>query len=216
MHRPVVLQFAEFPDAGQRRIESLFSVHRCIEPDRQFDFAKRHGSEVRAIATRGDIGIDTRVFGVLPKIEIVSVSGVGYDGIETQIVRPNAVSKFQTPRTFYPKRVADFALCMMLSQCRRISDAEDWVRSGRWSGEGPFPLTRRAHGKRAGILGLGAIGIQLARRLECLDMEVAYWNRSEKDVGKNWRRAASPVDLAKQSDFLFVTIREHAGDRANC
>ena len=88
---------------------------------------------------------------------------------------------------------------------RRLVAADNYVRAGRWSKEGEPPLTRRASGKRVGILGMGRIGREIARRAEAMRCPIAYHSRRPvADV--NYAYYPSAVELAQNSDFLIVIV----------
>ena len=74
-------------------------------------------------------------------------------------------------------------------------------------------MQRRVWGKRAGILGLGRIGMELGRRLQGFGMQISYLARSPKETPAGWTFVADPVDLARASDFLFVTALADASTR---
>ena len=69
------------------------------------------------------------------------------------------------------------------------------------------------HGRRAGILGLGRIGYEVAKRLAGFDMDIAYSDTGPKDFARDWTFVADPVALAERSDFLFVTLAASAETR---
>lgn len=111
------------------------------------------------------------------------------------------------------KDVADLAIAMMLAQWRGVSGAERWVRDGSWAAKGLYPLKIRVWSKRAGVLGLGRIGFEVARRLSGFDMDIAYSDVEAKPHGKDWTFVADPVALAERSDVLFVTLAASAATR---
>ena len=80
------------------------------------------------------------------------------------------------------------------------------MRSGNWARSGLYSLKRRVHGAKAGILGLGRIGLEVARRLTGFDMDVAYSDVAPKDDAHGWTFIADPVELARHSDYLFMTL----------
>ena len=83
--------------------------------------------------------------------------------------------------------------------------ASDWARSGEWAQKGEYPLNRKLSGGRAGIVGLGRIGREIANRLAGFKMEIHYHSLSEKQT-PGWTWHASPVSLAQSVDFLFVAL----------
>jgi lactate dehydrogenase-like 2-hydroxyacid dehydrogenase len=102
------------------------------------------------------------------------------------------------------------ALLLLLAAAREAVLGDAHVRSGAWE-RGNRPLARRVHGKRAGILGLGRIGRAVARRLEALNVQVAYHNRRPVESASDYH--ADPVSLARAVDFLIVTAAGGAGSR---
>ncbi len=102
---------------------------------------------------------------------------------------------------------------MMLVQSRGIIGAETWVKDGSWAAKGLYPLKRRVWGRKAGILGLGRIGFEVAKRLKGFDMDIAYSDVSAKPYADGMEFISDPVALAKRSDFLFVTLAASAETR---
>jgi lactate dehydrogenase-like 2-hydroxyacid dehydrogenase len=79
------------------------------------------------------------------------------------------------------------------------------VRAGRWATEGEYPLATKASGKRVGILGMGRIGKQIARRCAAMNSSIAYHSRKPvEDVP--YKHYPDLVELARDSDFLIVII----------
>jgi lactate dehydrogenase-like 2-hydroxyacid dehydrogenase len=99
--------------------------------------------------------------------------------------------------------VADLAMGLLLAVMRRICEGERFLRAGKWL-EGPFPPGRELGGKVCGIVGLGAIGRAVAKRVEAFGMSVRYHGpRRKADVA--WPFHAGLEDLARVSDCLVVT-----------
>src|SRR5690606_27510216 len=87
-------------------------------------------------------------------------------------------------------------------------------RDSSWGDKGLYPLKRRVWGKRAGVLGLGRIGYEVAKRLAGFDLDIAYSDVTAKDFApEGWRYIADPVALAAEVDFLFVTLAASAETR---
>lgn len=212
MSLPQVLQIGPYPEWDQERLDAHFVMHKYFEAaDKEALLAARR-DDIRAIATRGELGASRALIEALPKLEIISVYGVGYDAVDLAAARARGIRVTNTPDVL-TKDVADLGVAMMLCLSRGMIGAERWVRDGSWQAKGLYPLKNRVWGKRAGILGLGRIGFEVARRLVGFDMEIAYSDVGAKDYAPDFRFVADPVALAAESDFLFVTLAASAATR---
>lgn len=205
MRKPIVLQVGPYPDRDQEALDKSYDFRRLFAAADRAAFLAQHGPEVRAIATRGELGADAALIAACPALEVVSVYGVGYDAVDVDACCRRGIAVTNTPDVL-TEDVADLAVGMMLALSRGIVGAAHWARSGAWAQEGPYPLQRRVFGKRAGILGLGRIGHEVGRRLAGFDMEIAYTSRAPRPGVPDWRFEPDPIALARASDVLFVTL----------
>lgn len=200
-----VLQLGAYPAWDEERLRRRFALHRYFEMEDKTAFIRRYGGNVRAIATRGELGAGRDLIEALPALEIISVYGVGFDAVDLPAARARGIRVTNTPDVL-TKDVADLGVAMMLALARGVVGADAWVRSGDWARNGGYPLQNRVHGKRAGILGLGRIGREVARRLAGFDMAIAYAATTPKPDAEQWTFIADPVELARRSDILFATL----------
>jgi lactate dehydrogenase-like 2-hydroxyacid dehydrogenase len=212
MSKPEILQIGPYPAWDESALNELFTMHRYFEINDKVAFLAKHGSTIQGIATRGELGADADLINALPVLKIISVYGVGFDAVDLDAAKANGVHVTNTPDVL-TKDVADFGVAMMLAMSRSMVKGEDWVRSGQWADKGLFPLASRVHGKRVGILGLGRIGYEVAKRLDGFDMDIAYSDVSAKGYAGKWAFTESAVELAQKSDFLFVTLAASAKTR---
>lgn len=182
-------------EIGATVVESLDAMRAMPEADR---------AGVRAVAYKGhqDFGADEMA--LLPKLGLIANYGVGYDAIRTDAADAAGVRVTNTPDVLNDD-VADLAVAMLLMQQRRMLAGDAHVRSGAWAKGGSFPLSRKVSGRRAGIMGLGRIGYDIAERLAAFKMEMHYHSRSEKET-PGWTYHADPVDLAAAVDYLVVAL----------
>lgn len=212
MSKPEILQIGPYPAWDEEPLNDAFTVHRYFEAEDKEAFVKKAGANIRAIATRGELGANRALIASLPNLELISVYGVGYDAVDLDACRERGIRVTNTPDVL-TKDVADLGVAMMLVQSRGMIGAETWVRDGSWAAKGLYPLKSRVHEKRAGVLGLGRIGFEVAKRLAGFDMDIAYSDVAEKDFAPDWTFIADPVELARRSDFLFVTLAASAATR---
>lgn len=205
MDKPHILQVGPYPNWDQDPIDVAFHAHRYFEADDKAAFLAEHGPQVRAIATRGELGANAAMISACPQLEVISVYGVGYDAVDLGACRQRGIRVTNTPDVL-TNDVADLGVAMMLVQSRGMIGAETWVRDGSWANRGLYPLQRKVWGRRAGILGLGRIGFEVAKRLAAFDMDIAYSATAPKAGADGWEFIPDPVALAERSDFLFVTL----------
>ena len=165
---------------------------------------------IRAIAASGESKVSAALIAQLPALEIISVMGVGYDGIDVAAAKARGVVVTHTPDVLNDD-VADLALGLMLSAARQLPAADRFVRAGQWP-SGPMPLARKLSGARLGIVGMGRIGQAIAQRALAFNMTIAYTARSAKPA-LPWRYLSTPEALAAESDVLVVITPGGAGTR---
>src|SRR3569833_556689 len=157
---------------------------------------------VEVIVTDGD-GLDPRLVETLPNLELVACFSTGYEGIDLGHLRSRGIA-LTTAGGVKAHDVADHAIALLLAWWHRIPSADRNIRDGSWRDR----LTPRSslRGKRVGIIGLGRIGLQIARRAEALELSVSWWGPRDKK-GTGYARAESLMALAQASDILVVAIR---------
>lgn len=205
MTLPHILQMGRLPDWDEAPLHQAYKMHRYFEAADKTGFLADIGPGIRAIATRGDLGASADIIAACPALEIISIFGVGYDAVDLDACKARGIAVTNTPDVLTDD-CADLALGMWLALSRGIVPAEAWARSGDWAAKGGFALTHRACRKRAGVLGLGRIGMAVAQRLQGFGMEIAYSTRSPRAEAGDWTYIADAVELAAWSDVLFVTL----------
>src|SRR5829696_3324042 len=150
--RPDVLVVAKLWPPMLQALHGAFTVHDRIHQTDPAAFAAV-APRIRAISASGESKVPRELIAQLPALEIVSVFGVGYDGVDVAAARERGVAVTNTPDVLNDE-VADLAMALVLATARKIPQADRYVREGRWSG-GPMPLARKVSGSRLGIVGLG-------------------------------------------------------------
>ena len=101
--------------------------------------------------------------------------------------------------------VADLGTGLMIAVMRRICETDRFLRAGLWH-KGLPPLGRALSGKTCGIVGLGKIGLCMARRVEAFGMSVCYYGpRQKHDVAYGYYTDLEA--LAQRSDCLIITCQ---------
>lgn len=200
MSKPEILVAARLWPRYVDTLHGAFVVHDRTHLDDPALFAQA-APRIRAIATSGETRIGESLLAQLPALEMISVFGVGYDGVDVPAARARGVTVTNTPDVLTDE-VADLGIGLMLSIARRIPQADRFVREGRWL-QGQFPLTRKVSGARLGIVGLGRIGQAIAQRAHAFGMSIAYTARNQRD-DTAYTYFASALALAHEVDFLMV------------
>ena len=201
--KPTVLMTGAYPAWDMEALERDYHVLRLFEASDADAFINANAHEIRAIATRGDLGASATLMGKLPKLEIVSVFGVGTDAVDLGHARARGIKVTNTPDVL-TEDVADLGVALLLATARHVPQGDRLVRSGTWP-QGGLPLVTKVSGKKVGIVGMGRIGASVAKRLNAFDCEIAYFARSERE-GSPFRFEPDLLALAHDSEFLIVTL----------
>lgn len=207
--KPAVLLVSRLPDALVGRLHERFDCHVLADLDDTGLAAL--APRLRGMVATGESVVSRELIASLPALEVISVLGVGYDGIDMAAARERKVVVAHTPG-LSTDDIADFAMALLLAAARQVVGADRFVRSGGWT-TGRFPMTRRVSGARLGIVGLGRIGRAVATRAQAFGMDIAYTGRTPKaDVGYRW--CIDARTLAASVDFLVVCASGGADTRA--
>jgi lactate dehydrogenase-like 2-hydroxyacid dehydrogenase len=165
------------------------------------------GGEIDVVLTRGPLGLFADEMSQLPQLRIICVLGAGYEQVDLAAAQARGITVTNGAGANAPT-VADHAMALLLSIVRDIPQADASVRRNEWR-----KLTRPSFaGKRLGILGLGAVGMAIARRAAGFDMQVNYHSRKRRaDV--DYTYCPTPLALAEQSDFLLIATPGGAATR---
>jgi hydroxypyruvate reductase len=210
LSRPSVLAVSALSPFLMEPLQAAYGVHDRLHESDPAAFAKVAGS-IRAVVGGGESKVTRALMDQLPALEMISIFGVGYDGVDVAAAIERSIAVTHTPSVLNDE-VADLAIGLMLSIARRIPQADQYVRTGRWAGEGAMPLARKVSGACLGIVGLGRIGQAIADRAAAFGMSIAYTARHAKpDVRYTFYPSAQA--LAAQVDFLVVITPGGAGTR---
>jgi len=182
-----------------KRLEANFRTLRLADGDPRLVTPELVKS-VRGIAAMTTIS--AAFIDALPGLEIIANFGVGYDAVDARHAAGRGVLVTNTPDVL-TEEVADTTLGLLINAVRELPKAETWLRQGRWVKDGAYPLSKATlRGRRAGIFGLGRIGLAVARRLEALGMPVAYHNRRPVE-GVGYTYHPTLIGLAEAVDTLI-------------
>ncbi len=154
--------------------------------------------------------IDAAVMAAAPRLKVVSNYAVGFDNIDVAEATRRGIVVGNTPDVL-TGTTADFAFALLMAAARRVVEADGYTRRGQWRAWGPMVLLGQdVHGSTLGIVGLGRIGAEMARRARGFGMRVLYRDvvrlspADEADLGVEY--VADTDVLLAQSDFVSLHI----------
>jgi lactate dehydrogenase-like 2-hydroxyacid dehydrogenase len=185
-------------------LEAACTVHKAAEAkDREAFFAAH--TNVRAIACSATTElIPGSVMARFPDLQIVASFGVGYDHMDVKYAAGHGITVTNTPDVL-TEEVADTALGLLLCTVREFPQAERFLRAGTWAKKG-YPLSKATLRNRiVGIVGMGAIGQAIARRLDAFGVPVVYHARNKR-AELPYRHYPKLLDMARDVDTLMVIV----------
>ncbi|OMO81018.1 hypothetical protein COLO4_23803 [Corchorus olitorius] len=207
---PIVLlhrlpSFKHFPDPPFRDL--LYSNFNLLDPHdsphEPYDsFLTRHAHSITALVTVGPTPVTDEFLQRLPCLKLVVGTSAGVDHIDLPACRSRGITVTNASSAF-SEDVADYAVGLLIDVLRRISAADRFVRGRMWPFEKNHPLGFKLSGKRVGIVGLGSIGSEVAKRLSAFDCSIAYTSRNKKP-SVPFPFHANVLDLATNSDILVL------------
>jgi lactate dehydrogenase-like 2-hydroxyacid dehydrogenase len=204
-----ILSLDQFPAKTRETLDALFERHDAGHGDKPV--APKIAAEVRGIARGGHSPVSRALIAALPKLEIIANFGVGYDGIDLAAATDRGIVVTNTPDVL-TEEVADTALGLLLMTVRELSAAEQYLRAGKWASSGAWRLTPTMRDRTVGIVGLGRIGMAIARRLDAMKVPVAYHARHKRQDAP-YRYYPDLEGLAAAVDTLVIVIPGNASTK---
>lgn len=211
MNKPEILVArAVFPDVIERlarhcEVESNQGDHILSEDE----LAQRLRGKAGVFTTSTE-RITARVITANPTLKAICNMAVGYNNIDIDAATRAGVIVTNTPDVLN-ETTADFAWALLLATARRVTEAEHWLRAGKWD-RWRFDtlLGTEVHGSTLGIIGMGRIGQAIARRSTGFNMRVIYHNRSrlaaDLEAHANCAQHVSKDELLHSADHVLLAL----------
>jgi lactate dehydrogenase-like 2-hydroxyacid dehydrogenase len=202
--KPDVLVVYPLRPRHMEMLEEAYTVHRLdlLEGEAREALLSQVGPRCSAMVVNGHVAIDDAFLAKLPALKLAACSSAGFDQMDIGAMTRRGITLTNTSDALLDD-VADTALLLMLAARRRLVVGDRHVRSGDWARKGMMPLTTSTAGKKAGIVGLGRIGMAIARRCEAVGLTIGYYGRTKK-AGNGYTYFDDPVKLAEWADILLV------------
>ena len=195
-----ILIIAPLPPFLYDPLKAGYRCHDYFQAGDKTALLAAEGGAIRGLVQGGGTVTATKLLDALPRLEIISVFGVGYDGVPTAYCRQRGIKVTNTPDVLTDD-VADVALALILMTGRGFVRLNRFVQAGEWEKRSP-ELTTKLGGRKVGVLGLGRIGKAIAERVAAMGMKVAYTGRNRQNVPYEF--FGDLKALASAVDFLVV------------
>jgi hydroxypyruvate reductase len=196
--RNLVVTPYSLPEWATVGMSEEFDIH-------QFEPGCAVCSKARAMLTSGPQPVQRDLIDQLPALEYICCLGSGYEGIDVAYARSLGIA-VSNSALVTAEDVADQMLAITLGVYCQVPALDKAVREGRW----PKPIRRSLRDLKVGIVGLGAIGLAVCKRISAFGCEIRWHGPRPKDTPYSY--CPSLLSLADWADFLLVTAR---ADRSN-
>jgi D-3-phosphoglycerate dehydrogenase len=171
------------------------------------DMLMKELTDAEAVIADGRTIFDAQVMKAAQKLRIVARIGVGFDNVDLKAATERGVYVTNTPGVL-SDAVAELTIGLMLAMSRRLLEAHAFVKSRKWTEPTAFPFGIDLSGKTLGIIGMGQIGMEVARRASGLRMAILYYDVVRKEDAEQLYDAkySSLENLLKDSDFITLHV----------
>lgn len=136
-------------------------------------------------------------------LKLIIRGGVGVDNIDVQYAEQNGIKVRNTPNAS-SSSVAEIILAHMFSLARFLNQSNITMKAGLWKKKDYVGI--ELEGKTLGIIGMGRIGAELAKKCTALGMKIIYFDLMDiKNIDNNYRKVEF-YELLRESDFISINI----------
>ncbi|XP_022147257.1 glyoxylate/hydroxypyruvate reductase HPR3-like [Momordica charantia] len=150
----------------------------------------------------GSLALTSAILDCLPSLKLVATASAGVDHLDLPELRRRGVAVAYAGNLF-SEDVADMAVGLLIDVLRKVSAGDRFMRQGLWSTKVNFPLGLKLSGKRIGIVGLGRIGCEVAKRLEGFGCRISYNSRTKKPLVP-YSYYSNVHELAAECEALII------------
>ncbi|MCG2718698.1 MAG: D-glycerate dehydrogenase [Nanoarchaeota archaeon] len=207
--KPKILVTRRIPEEGMKLLEEKFDVDLNDEDrvlSKEEIIERLEGKE--ALLSLLTDNIDKEIIDKFPDLKVISNYAVGFNNIDIEAATAKGIPVTNTPGVL-TETTADLAFILLCSIARRIVEADKFARAGKYKGWAPMLLLGNdVHGKKLGIIGLGRIGHEIAKRAKGFNMELLYTDHDrDEEFEKQYNaKKLSQEELLKESDFVTLHV----------
>lgn len=206
MNKPYVFITRKVPNETLKALSEVAEVSMWTEEEEPVPREKliEEANRADGLLTMLSDKIDEEIINNSPNLKVVANLAVGFDNINVEAATKKGIIVCNTPDVL-SDTTADLTFALLMATARRIVEASQYIKEGKWKNWGPMLLAGAdVHHKTIGIIGMGRIGQAVAKRATGFEMEILYHNRSrkveaEKELGATY---CSFDELIEKSDFI--------------
>jgi len=207
--KPKILVTRRIPDEGMKLLEEKFEIDlndedRVLTKEEIMERLKGKDAMVCLLTDN----IDKELIDKYPNLKVISNYAVGFNNIDIDAATAKGIPVTNTPGVL-TETTADMAFTLLCSIARRVVEADKFARAGKFKGWAPMMfLGNDIHGKTLGIIGLGRIGHEIAKRAKGFNMKIVYTDPQEdKKFEEEYdAKKLSQEDLLKEADFVSLHV----------
>ncbi len=206
MSKPRVFVTRLIPEPGLALLRDACEL--VVWPDElppSYDTLCAEAARAEGLLTLLSDPVDAALIHAAPSLRVISQMAVGVDNIDLAAATARRIPVGHTPGAL-TETTADLAFALLMAAARRLPEAERFVHAGKWRTWGPLLLLGQdIHGATLGIVGMGRIGLAVARRAQGFGMRVIYYSRRESDEARALGAEYLPLDeVFAQADFISL------------
>ncbi|WP_445491990.1 2-hydroxyacid dehydrogenase [Niallia sp. 03133] len=206
--KPTVYITRKLPDEIIAKVEKHCDVRMWEEMDKPvpYEVLEKEIEYIDGLFCLLTESVDKALLDKAKQLKVISNMAVGYNNIDIDAAKEKGITVTNTPGVL-TETTADLTFALLMTTARRLVEASDFLKNGKWQSWSPMQLTGQdIYGATIGIIGMGRIAASLAKRAKGFDMNILYYNRSrkfslEKELSMQYTELE---DLLKRSDFVCI------------
>ncbi|MEH7382818.1 D-glycerate dehydrogenase [Bacillus sp. JJ1533] len=206
MTKPYVFITRKLPEVAIQSLRDVAEVHIWNDEEKAVprEVLLEEVKKADALLTMLSENIDKELLDAAPKLKVIANLAVGFDNIDIEYANQKGIAVCNTPDVL-TDTTADLTFALLLATARRVVEAAEFVKNGKWKSWSPLLLAGHdVHHKTIGIVGMGKIGEAVAKRATGFEMDILYHNRS-RNLAAEERIGCTYVgfdELIEASDFI--------------
>ncbi|MGJ7911362.1 2-hydroxyacid dehydrogenase [Neobacillus sp. LXY-1] len=204
--RPYIFITRRIPETIIQSLKEKFDVnmwkYEDIPVPREILIAEAKKAD--ALLTMLTESIDETILTAGRNLKVIANNAVGYDNVDVATATRKKIAVCNTPDVL-TDTTADLTFALLMATSRRVVEAAEFVKQGKWQSWSPFLLAGQdVHHKTIGIVGMGKIGEAVAKRASGFEMQILYHNRTKKPKVEQQLGAVYTTfdELIEKADFI--------------